>query len=153
MFPYENVTNKIFCFFSSLLEANVIFKDLLSPDNGKISPNPSNKYELNKIGVTDFLTHLNSTGLPYYWVQWICGMNYLPNEEIQSHVPDSSLSVKHFQSVIKTIKLRLDARISLVKQLQLLGITLVLFYSCFIHLFCLCLHVFVHACAHECVCL
>jgi len=106
--------------FNSLLEPNVILKDLLSPDNGKISPNPSNEYQLNKVGVTEFSSQLTETGLPYYWVQWICGVNYLPNEDIQSHIPDPTLSVKHFQSVIKTIKSRLVARLSLVQQLQLL---------------------------------
>lgn len=110
-----------FHFFSSLLEPNAILKDLLSPDNGKVSPNPSNEYQLSKVGVTEFSSQIQQTGLPYYWVQWICGMNYLPHEEIQSHVPDPTLSVKHFQSVIKTIKSRLVARLSLVKQLQQLG--------------------------------
>jgi len=105
---------------NSLLEPNLLLKDLLSKDDGKVSPNPSNGYQLNKLGMSDFLSYLKGEGIPYYWVQWICGMNYSPDEEIQSHVPDSTLSVKHFQSVIKTIKSRLDARISLLKQLQLL---------------------------------
>jgi len=106
--------------FNSLLEPSVILRDLLSPDTGKASPNPTNKYQLNKLGVTDFSTHMTPIGVPYYWVQWICGMNYLPDEEIQSLIPNSALSIKHFQSVVQTITSRLDARLSLVKQLQLL---------------------------------
>ena len=104
--------------FNSLLEPSVILKDLLSPDTGKVSPNPTNKYQFDKLGIKDFLSHVNHVGVPYYWVQWVCGMNYLPNEEIQSLVPNSALSIKHFQSVIQTITSRLDARLSLVKQLQ-----------------------------------
>lgn len=103
---------------NSLLEASVILKDLLSSDTGKSSPNPSNKYQFTKLGINNFYEHISPVGLPYQWVQWICGMNFLPDEDVQYPLPNSVLSAKHFQSVIKTIKTRLNARLSLVKQLQ-----------------------------------
>jgi len=105
---------------NSLLEPTVMLKDLLSVDSGKESPNPTNAYQLKRHGITDFLSYMSPIGIPYYWVQWLCGMNYLPGKENQCLVPNTTLSVTHFQSVIQTITLRLESRLALVKQLQLL---------------------------------
>ena len=107
--------------FSNLLSSDLILRDLMSTDSGKESPNPANKYQLEKLGMDVLSPYLSSAGQPYYWVQWICGLNYLPDKDICSYVPDTLISVQHFQSVVKTIKSRLNARMALQKQLQQLG--------------------------------
>lgn len=103
---------------SSLLSSDSVLYDLLTRDSGKDSPNSANKYQLEKLHMKDLSSELSSVGKPYYWVQWICGLNYLPNEDIRTYVPDSSFSVKHFQSVIRTIRSRIATRLILYKQLQ-----------------------------------
>lgn len=103
---------------SSLLSTDALLQDLLSADMGKESPNPANKYQLEKLAMGPMSSHVASVGYPFYWVQWICGMNYLPNEAIHSYVPDSAVNVKHFQSVINAIRARIEARLSLQKQLS-----------------------------------
>jgi len=103
---------------SDLLNEHMILRDLLSTDDGKNSPNGANKYQLEKLAMSSFSSYVYTVGFPYYWVQWICGLNYLPNRDIKSYIPDSSVSVKHFQSVLKAIKSRVVARIDLQIQLQ-----------------------------------
>ena len=108
--------------FSPLLTASNILQDLLSSDNGRESPNTANTYQLQRLKMDSFESYINRIGTPYFWVQWICGLNYLPNEETTSSIPDASLSVKHFQSVVKKIRSRLRSRLSLQEQVSLLGI-------------------------------
>lgn len=107
--------------FSDLLSADRVLSDLLSTDNGKSSPNSANKYQLEKLAMNPFSFYIHQVGHPYFWVQWICGLNYLPDQEIKSYTPDSCISASHFQSVTKAIKRRLEARLSLQSQLEKLG--------------------------------
>lgn len=107
--------------FSDLLSADRVLSDLLSTDNGKSSPNSANKYQLEKFAMNPFSFYIHQVGHPYFWVQWICGLNYLPDQEIKSYAPDSCISASHFQSVTKAIKKRLEARLSLQSQLEKLG--------------------------------
>lgn len=69
-----------------------------------------------------FSSYIDTIGVPYFWVQWICGVNYMPNQDLNSSIPDASLSVKHFQDVVRKIKSRMRSRLSLQKQVEALGI-------------------------------
>lgn len=101
---------------SPLLTASNILQDLLSSDNGKESPNTANTYQLQRLKMDSFESYISGIGIPYFWVQWVCGLNYLPNEDPTSSTPDASLSVKHFQNVVKKIRARLRSRLALQEQ-------------------------------------
>ena len=113
--------SSLFTISSPLLSPGNLLQDLLSADCGKISPNPANTYQLERLKVVESFESLTEKlGRPYFWVQWVCGLNYLPNEDATS-VPDAALSVKHFQRVVKIIRLRVKSRLSLQEQVQSLG--------------------------------
>jgi len=118
--------SSLFTISSPLLSPVNLLQDLLSVDCGKISPNPANTYQMERLKMMEsFESFIEKLGRPYFWVQWVCGMNYLPNEDAtSSSVPDAALSVKHFQSVVKTIKSRVKSRLSLEEQVQMLGMKL-----------------------------
>ena len=63
-----------------------------------------------------FENHISTIGRPYFWVQWVCGLNYLPNQGNVCSTPDASTSVKHFQKVVLAIKERMRSRIALQEQ-------------------------------------
>lgn len=110
--------------FSMLLSPSNILRDLISNDAGRDSPNTANSYQLERLKMDPFTSHINTLGIPYFWVQWICGMNYMPNQNLSNNstVPDASLSVKHFQNVVRMIKSRMRSRLSLHQQVNSLGI-------------------------------
>lgn len=110
--------------FSTLLCASNMFHHLLSNDAGNESPNTANTYQLERLNMEAFSSYIDSVGNPYFWVQWICGLNYKPNEDISAPTPNAALSVKHFQNVVLKIKRRVRSRISLQKQVDSLGMSL-----------------------------
>uniref|UniRef100_A0A0L8HE59 THO complex subunit 5 homolog n=1 Tax=Octopus bimaculoides TaxID=37653 RepID=A0A0L8HE59_OCTBM len=97
--------------------------DLLSPDkflaylypedHGCDTPNPANQYVLKRFGLGDFSSHISITGRPYLWAQWIAGLQFLSND-VKS---GSSLSSSHMQNTIELLRRRIQARLSLLKQL------------------------------------
>ncbi|XP_066917125.1 THO complex subunit 5 homolog [Clytia hemisphaerica] len=103
---------------SPLLSSQNILQDLCCLDTGKTSPNSANTYQMERLKLSAFENHISKLGLPYFWVQWICGLNYLPNEEITCSLPDAAVSVKHFQKVVRAIKSRVRSRLSLHEQVS-----------------------------------
>ena len=108
-------------YFSELICTRKLLRDLLCADPGQQSPNTANDYQLEKLKMDSFSSYVTVLGAPFYWVQWICGVNYMPDEQTIISNPDASLSVKHFENVLRKIKSRLKSRISLQKQLNSLG--------------------------------
>lgn len=102
---------------TSLLSNSQILKDLMCDDAGLHSPDPTNSHLLQKLGMKDVASYIEDIGLPYYWVQWICGLHYLPDEPIKTYVAESAVSYQHLQGVIKAIKARITTRLTLQKQL------------------------------------
>lgn len=101
---------------SPLVSAVSILQDLCCFDTGKISPNSANTYQLDQFKMEPFENHISTIGRPYFWVQWVCGLNYLPNQGNVCSTPDASTSVKHFQKVVLAIKERMRSRIALQEQ-------------------------------------
>ena len=116
--------------FSPLLSSQNILQDLCCLDTGKTSPNSANTYQMERLKLSAFENHISKLGLPYFWVQWICGLNYLPNEEITCSLPDAAVSVKHFQKVVRAIKSRVRSRLSLHEQVSSLGNMVSILFIC-----------------------
>ena len=102
---------------SSLLSSSGILKDLMCSDAGLQSPDPTNYHLFQKLSMKDFSFYIGEIGIPYYWVQWICGLHYLPDQPIKTYVAESAVSYQHLQGVIKAIKARITTRLTLQKQL------------------------------------
>ncbi|XP_065663328.1 THO complex subunit 5 homolog isoform X2 [Hydra vulgaris] len=103
-----------------LLSSDVILRDLLASDSGNELPSVASKYQLECLGSESFDPYIKLVGYPYLWVQWICGLNNLPNKKLQNTMTDSAINMKHFQTVIKHIRKRIKGRLSLQRQLHLL---------------------------------
>jgi len=101
---------------SSLFSHTSILQDLCCFDTGKVSPNPANTYQLEELKMEPFENYITDIGIPYFWVQWVCGLNYLPNQENVCATPDASTCVKHFQKVVRAVKQRMRSRIALQEQ-------------------------------------
>ncbi|KAI0221809.1 THO complex subunit 5-like protein [Lamellibrachia satsuma] len=100
--------------------------DLLSPDSlltclypgqtGTDTPNQSNNFALQRLGMGEFSSYLKEVGRPYLWVQWLCGLNFL-DVSCSTATASAAFSASHMQTTIKRLRRRLRARLSLQKQL------------------------------------
>lgn len=104
---------------SDLIAPMSILNCLYKNDNGETSPNLTNSYKLQKLGLGDLIPLLGDLGRPYIWAQKLCGMDFLLVDLQKETKYDISHSV--VQSVVKTLRSRLSARIDLCKQIQKLG--------------------------------
>lgn len=87
-------------------------------DNGIKSPNPCNKHQLEqhdlKIGdLINFLTE-KQLGRPYIWAQQACGLDF-----VNATTSSSSTTIPQ---VVKQIRVRLQARVRLFKQIAALEV-------------------------------
>jgi len=110
--------SKIMNLSSSLLAPSVILRDLLCVDTGLVSPNPHTDQQLGSADMKSFSEYVPSIGYPYYWVQWITGLHFLPEQQIQPLDVDAKVSFKHIDSVIKAVRARLTTRLALQLQLS-----------------------------------
>ncbi|XP_026467651.1 THO complex subunit 5 homolog [Ctenocephalides felis] len=101
---------------SDLIAPMSILNCLYKNDNGETSPNLTNSYKLQKLGLGDLIPLLGDLGRPYIWAQKLCGMDFLLVDLQKETKYDISHSV--VQSVVKTLRSRLSARIDLCKQIQ-----------------------------------
>eukprot|EP00794_Sanderia_malayensis_P014140 gene14140-15617_t len=102
---------------SSLLASDTIFNNLFPGDDGGSSPNSSNQYQLKSLGLDEFSSYIPLLGRPYFWVQKVCGLHYLPNTPNQNLTVDSNISSQNIEVIIKTIKTRIISRLALQEQL------------------------------------
>lgn len=59
-----------------LMGENMI-SELIKDDLGTESPNPSNHYQLQKVGFTSYKAILPKLGYAYGWAQKMCGLDFL----------------------------------------------------------------------------
>lgn len=103
---------------SSLLSPSVLLRDLLCLDTGLKSPNPNTDQQLESADMKTFSEYVPTIGYPYYWVQWITGLHFLPDQQTQALDVDAKVSFKHIESVITAVRARLTTRIALQTQLS-----------------------------------
>lgn len=60
-----------------VLTGDSILNELLEEDFGTSSPNPSNHYQLQKLGLGSFHNLVAKLGYAYSWAQRICGLDFL----------------------------------------------------------------------------
>ncbi|KAK9719899.1 Fms-interacting protein/Thoc5 [Popillia japonica] len=91
-----------------------ILNELLDGDFGVESPNPSNSYQLQRVGFTSFAALVPKLGYAYSWAQKICGYDFLAIEKNKLNKPDPAC----VELIIKSLYRRLKSRIDLALQLQ-----------------------------------
>ncbi|KAL5016146.1 hypothetical protein ScPMuIL_005735 [Solemya velum] len=99
-----------------LLSPDSILCDLYAGDHGNTTPNPANHYELNRLGLREFGQYIVQVGLPYLWAQWLGGLDFLADRNLQR--PQSAVSAGHMQKTIKELRKRVSSRLSLLRQLS-----------------------------------
>ncbi|XP_067234934.1 THO complex subunit 5 homolog isoform X1 [Chanodichthys erythropterus] len=98
-----------------LLNTESLLNCLYASDHGKETPNPSNRYQFDKVGITTFADYVSDLGHPYVWVQKLGGLQF-SSDGSQSGLRGSALSASHMERTIKLLRGRLQARLSLHKQ-------------------------------------
>uniref|UniRef100_A0A0A9Z9M7 THO complex subunit 5 n=2 Tax=Lygus hesperus TaxID=30085 RepID=A0A0A9Z9M7_LYGHE len=96
------------------LQNRNVLSQLYAGDDGTESPNVSNHYQLNEVGLASLDTQ--KLGFPYVWVQKIGGLDF--TSAIDGTVePKMETSKASIPDVIKVIKRRVRCRIALIKQI------------------------------------
>uniref|UniRef100_A0A673I6G2 THO complex subunit 5 homolog n=1 Tax=Sinocyclocheilus rhinocerous TaxID=307959 RepID=A0A673I6G2_9TELE len=60
----------------SLLNSESLLNCLYASDHGKETPNPANRYQFDKVGITTFADYVSDLGHPYVWVQKLGGLQF-----------------------------------------------------------------------------
>uniref|UniRef100_A0A8C1S1Q3 THO complex 5 n=1 Tax=Cyprinus carpio TaxID=7962 RepID=A0A8C1S1Q3_CYPCA len=98
-----------------LLNSESLLNCLYASDHGKETPNPANRYQFDKVGITTFADYVSDLGHPYVWVQKLGGLQF-SSDGAQVCLRGSALSASHMERTMKLLRGRLQARLALHKQ-------------------------------------
>ncbi|KAF7701987.1 hypothetical protein HF521_001270 [Silurus meridionalis] len=98
-----------------LLNPESLLNCLYASDDGQETPNPTNRYQFDKVGITTFADYVSDLGHPYIWVQNLGGLQF-SRETPQVNGARSSLSASHMENTMKLLRGRLLSRLALHKQ-------------------------------------
>lgn len=101
---------------SDLLSPKHLLTCLYPGDDGLESPNPTNEYQLSKIGMESLSAYINETGHPYRWAQWLAGLDFLPESPEEAR-PETSICASHMEDTVRALYDRVHARLAIQKQL------------------------------------
>uniref|UniRef100_A0AAR2LC13 THO complex subunit 5 homolog n=1 Tax=Pygocentrus nattereri TaxID=42514 RepID=A0AAR2LC13_PYGNA len=59
-----------------LLNSESLLNCLYASDHGQETPNPGNRYQFDKVGITTFADYVSELGHPYNWVQSLGGLQF-----------------------------------------------------------------------------
>ncbi|XP_061117754.1 THO complex subunit 5 homolog isoform X2 [Conger conger] len=98
-----------------LLNPEMLLNCLYANDQGTETPNPANRYQFDKVGITTFGDYVTELGHPYIWVQNLGGLLF-PSDRPECVPGGSSLSASHMETAMKLLRGRLQSRLALHKQ-------------------------------------
>jgi len=110
-----------------LLQPETLLSCLLPGDDGKMSPNPANLYQLQKLGMEDVSAYAGQVGRPYGWAQLMAGLEFLSATDDQPGPSGgvlprtsarTSTSISHMENIVSLIRHRLLARTALYTLIQ-----------------------------------
>uniref|UniRef100_A0A672NDG9 THO complex subunit 5 homolog n=1 Tax=Sinocyclocheilus grahami TaxID=75366 RepID=A0A672NDG9_SINGR len=99
----------------SLLNSESLLNCLYASDHGQETPNPTNRYQFDKVGITTFVDYVSDLGHPYVWVQKLGGLQF-SSDGAQLELMGNALSASHMERTMKLLQGRLQARLALHKQ-------------------------------------
>ncbi|XP_070992168.1 THO complex subunit 5 homolog isoform X1 [Oncorhynchus clarkii lewisi] len=117
-----------------LLNSGTLLNCLYANDQGCETPNPSNRYQFDKVGISSFGDYVAEMGHPYLWVQSLGGLKF-PSDAPEGLHAGSSLSASHMESTMKLLRGRVLSRMALHKQFSSLEHSIVPVSSECKHLF------------------
>ncbi|XP_012992298.3 THO complex subunit 5 homolog [Esox lucius] len=117
-----------------LLNSDTLLNCLYANDQGRETPNPANRYQFDKVGISVFGDYVAELGHPYQWVQRLGGLQF-PSETPEGLRAGSSLSASHMESTMKLLRGRVQSRLALHKQFSSLEHSIVPVSSECQHLF------------------
>uniref|UniRef100_A0A8C8EH03 THO complex subunit 5 homolog n=1 Tax=Oncorhynchus tshawytscha TaxID=74940 RepID=A0A8C8EH03_ONCTS len=98
-----------------LLNSDTLLNCLYANDQGRETPNPANRYQFDKVGISSFGDYVVELGHPYLWVQSLGGLQF-PSDAPEGLRAGSSLSASHMESTMKLLRGRVQSRLALHKQ-------------------------------------
>ncbi|KAJ8005694.1 hypothetical protein DPEC_G00120580 [Dallia pectoralis] len=98
-----------------LLNPDTLLSCLYANDQGRETPNPANRYQFDKVGISVFGDYVVELGHPYQWVQRLGGLQF-PSETPEGLQAGSSLSASHMEGTMKLLRGRVESRLALHKQ-------------------------------------
>ncbi|XP_029493877.1 THO complex subunit 5 homolog [Oncorhynchus nerka] len=98
-----------------LLNSDTLLNCLYANDQGRETPNPANRYQFDKVGISTFGDYVAELGHPYLWVQSLGGLQF-PSDAPEGLRAGSSLSASHMESTMKLLRGRVQSRLALHKQ-------------------------------------
>uniref|UniRef100_A0A8C2Q4K9 THO complex 5 n=1 Tax=Cyprinus carpio TaxID=7962 RepID=A0A8C2Q4K9_CYPCA len=99
-----------------LLNSESLLNCLYASDHGKETPNPANRYQFDKVGITTFADYVSDLGHPYVWVQKLGGLQFSSDGAQVCVALEIALSASHMEKTMKLLRGRLQARLALHKQ-------------------------------------
>uniref|UniRef100_A0A8C1S0K2 THO complex 5 n=1 Tax=Cyprinus carpio TaxID=7962 RepID=A0A8C1S0K2_CYPCA len=99
-----------------LLNSESLLNCLYASDHGKETPNPANRYQFDKVGITTFADYVSDLGHPYVWVQKLGGLQFSSDGAQVCVALEIALSASHMERTMKLLRGRLQARLALHKQ-------------------------------------
>lgn len=117
-----------------LLNSDTLLNCLYANDQGQETPNPANRYQFDKVGITTFGDYVAEQGHPYVWVQNLGGLQF-PTDAPERARGGSSLSASHMEATMKLLRGRVQSRLALHKQFSSLEHSIVPVSSECQHLF------------------
>uniref|UniRef100_A0A4W5MIM1 THO complex 5 n=1 Tax=Hucho hucho TaxID=62062 RepID=A0A4W5MIM1_9TELE len=118
-----------------LLNSDTLLSCLYANDQGRETPNPSNRYQFDKVGISSFGDYVAELGHPYLWVQSLGGLKFPSDASEVCVALPFSLSASHMESTMKLLRGRVQSRLALHKQFSSLEHSIVPVSSECQHLF------------------
>ncbi|KAG1657739.1 THO complex subunit 5 [Nymphon striatum] len=125
-----------------VLSSSSVLNCVFPLDTGNETPNPTNHFQLEKVGMGKFSDYIAELGFPYRWAQRICGLNFeamiddSSDKDKKSKDILHSLSSKNIEVTISSIRSRLRSRLALHQQLIALEKGSIAISKTCAHLFC-----------------
>eukprot|EP01135_Chromosphaera_perkinsii_P007611 Nk52_evm67s914 gene=Nk52_evmTU67s914 len=120
----KDIFSSVICSDKASSKSSSLLAYLYPDDSGDDTPNPSNYYQLNEVGISDFGEVVPLVGRPFKWAQWLGGLEYLSisasNEDTSTALGGSdfqTLSRHCMSQTLKFVKRRIESRLSLEYQI------------------------------------
>ncbi|KAL0979310.1 hypothetical protein UPYG_G00183490 [Umbra pygmaea] len=97
-----------------LLNPDTLLNCLYANDQGRETPNPANRYQFDKVGISVFGDYVAELGHPYQWVQRLGGLQF-PTDTPEGMRAGSAISASHMENTMKLLRGRVQSRLALHK--------------------------------------
>uniref|UniRef100_A0A8C7Q622 THO complex subunit 5 homolog n=1 Tax=Oncorhynchus mykiss TaxID=8022 RepID=A0A8C7Q622_ONCMY len=83
-----------------LLNSDTLLNCLYANDQGRETPNPANRYQFDKVGISSFGDYVAELGHPYLWVQSLGGLQFPSDAPEVPVTPDKITCLLHAVGIV-----------------------------------------------------